>query len=178
MAARIITTLILIVTLALVYLAPQGLLTKPKLEQELRGPFVLRDLEMMDDQSAYFRAYDLGTQDTTIEAGWSPVVLNERMITAGDTVQFGYAFEFSGTRSGLADTASTFVHLPRDTYLIAQFPNRGQFSARLGAWKVYKGFQHEVMRRGLLPGPVLEIHEVDSEEILYLLPFLERDTQE
>ena len=178
MFARIITTLILIVTLGLVYLAPQGLLTKPKLEQELRGPFVLRDVELMDDQSAYYQAYDLGVKDTTIEVGWSPAVLNERMTTHGDTVQFGYAFEFNGSRSALADTASGFIQLPRDTYLIASFPNRGQFSSRLGAWKVYKGFQHEVMKRGLLPGPVLEIHEIGSEEILYLLPFLERDTQE
>jgi hypothetical protein len=179
MAGRVIATLMLIATLALIYLAPQGLLTKPQLEEGLRGPFQLRDLEPLDEKLAYQRAYDLGLQDTTIETGWSPAILNEQLVSATEQIEFGYVSESNDAELFMNTNVETSVtQLPRGSYLIASFPNRGMFSARLGAWKVLRGFQHEVMKRNLRLGPILEIHAIGSEEIHYLMAIQERPTVE
>ncbi|MCB2211094.1 hypothetical protein KQI52_03160 [bacterium] len=167
MFGRIVATIILIITLALLYLAPQGLLTKPILEETVAGPILMQTLETLDEGLAYRRIQDDGA---VIDAE-SLAVYNDRIVDGDATVNL--------VRFTTLDTTMTeFPHLagqdseiwPRGEFLVAKFPYRGNWSPRLGKWKVYKGLGNEARARGLLPAPVLEIHDATAEEIRYLMP--------
>ncbi|HEX04375.1 MAG TPA: hypothetical protein ENH10_04375 [Bacteroidetes bacterium] len=117
------------------------------------------------------RIIDLAFEDSLLQAGWLPCLINEQLVSSVESVQVGLFCE--NRASGESDTivdGDEDVHWPEEEYLIASFPYRGKHSLMLGSWKVYRGLLHEILKRRLAPGAVLEVFDTNAEQIRYLMP--------
>lgn len=169
MAGRVIGTIVLIATLAAIYLAPQGLLTKPTLAEQRAGPFRFVELDSgLTAKQARARLPELAAGERA-SAGL-PAVINRSLLDEGAPVRIGRVYPARGAAPGSADPAdATGVRWSESRYLVAEFPYRGSFSPAFGAWRVYRGLPDELARRGCDPGPVLEIYDAEAETIRYLV---------
>ena len=183
MLGRIVAVIVLVVSLALIYLAPQGLLTKPISDDAHTGPYLLElTADTMALKDARYTALDqcMGGERLPVvlslglmfgELGIPGCMIADTSITARNLVTDTLLIAGLDTISDITSAAPSagYALWPASQSIIVSFPLRGNWSPRLGSWKVYRGLVDELRQNGLDARPVLEIYDPATEEIRYVM---------
>lgn len=163
MVMRIVALIVLAISLAFVFLAPQGLLTNPTLEE---GWVDAHAIAVIGDTMLYVEGRALVDSLAHDPQPGSPFpgLLYLGLVEEGP--------ERVVPVRVWTDTTEAGAHariLPGSDGLTVRFPHRGAYSYRFADWKVYDAISKELRRRAWPGLEVLEVHDRPAEEVRYLI---------
>lgn len=174
----VLLVLAVLLILGLVWLAPQGLMTKPTVAEETVGPYWMVYQEVTGDYRNTPVAMD-AVYDTLVERGIETThgvglyldnpasvakeALRSHVGCLVDSAQYAAVMEAVGFPYSTKKFAARSAH-------VARFPLRGQMSYMFGAIKAYKALGKVSEEEGLSERAMMEIYDVPGEEIRYILP--------